>query len=544
MILASHLQVYFQSWWDTYCPTRNCSQSPYMNPEELLIALKQHHRSLNLPVGITQLDTWWFYQQADAFKGGDLDCIDWVPRADMFPHGLPYVTQQEGGIPLLLYAWGWSPISESNRMTNWTWETSQKIGSTGDDREGMVALDEVYAFYSMIRDRFLAYNGTSFEEDNMGLQTMYYPSHTTAVDGVERWWQGFASPWCESQIPVQICESSPADILESLKFSAVTNSRDNIDDVPGNQFPHRWHVGFDRMFLAALAIQPFYDNTWSSSSMPNSSWAPATEDYVELAWVISVLSAGPVGFGDEIGYSNASLIMTCCSTDGTILKASTPSTYLNLVYLPQSISPIDPNVARVFEAPSFIPGGPAFTSVLAVDLNNTLTLLPSYLTPDLSATEYVAVPWSRGFAATDALCASNAPAAGCVLPFSPSAPLTVSTGLPANNNSHNFELYSLSPVSATGWSLLGELHKVVHVSVQRFASVTYAPSQMTVVVNGAPGESVDVAFLAPPASEAGSAAVAGTILRYSVPMPASGGNAWQSVTVSCTGVGAASACTW
>ena len=34
--------------------------------------------------------------------------------------------------------------------------------------QAMVALDEMYAFYSMIRDRFLAYNGTSFEQDNMG----------------------------------------------------------------------------------------------------------------------------------------------------------------------------------------------------------------------------------------------------------------------------------------------------------------------------------------------------------------------------------------
>lgn len=42
------------------------------------------------------------------------------------------------------------------------------IPNGGADTEAMVALDEMYAFYSMIRDRFLAYNGTSFEQDNMG----------------------------------------------------------------------------------------------------------------------------------------------------------------------------------------------------------------------------------------------------------------------------------------------------------------------------------------------------------------------------------------
>ena len=95
------------------------------------------------------------------------------------------------------------------------------------------------------------------------MRTHRYASHVTAVDGVERWWDGFARPWCESEIPVQICESNAADILASLAYPCVTNSRDNIDDVPAvkdQNFYNRWHVGFDRLFLSALAVQPFFDN--------------------------------------------------------------------------------------------------------------------------------------------------------------------------------------------------------------------------------------------------------------------------------------------
>lgn len=88
-------------------------------------------------------------------------------------------------IPLLLYSWGYIPVSRGNRMTkcgetervdsyilpalpkplpcSFTW-----IPNGGADTEAMVALDEMYDFYSMIRDRFLAFNGTSFEQDNMG----------------------------------------------------------------------------------------------------------------------------------------------------------------------------------------------------------------------------------------------------------------------------------------------------------------------------------------------------------------------------------------
>ena len=96
---------------------------------------------------------------------GSLDCADWVPRQDLFPDGLPSVTAQ--GIPLLLYSWGYIPVEKGNRMTNFTWLTS--------GAEAMVELSQMYQFYSMIRDRFLAYNGTSFEQDNMGSYSSAWP---------------------------------------------------------------------------------------------------------------------------------------------------------------------------------------------------------------------------------------------------------------------------------------------------------------------------------------------------------------------------------
>ena len=149
----------FQSYWDAHCPTRNCSavaDPPGTNAEAVFTALKAYHTAERIPVHLYQLDTWWFEQGADRAKGGTLDCAEWAPRSDLFPHGLPHLTQQgEGGIPLLLYSWGFVPPSAGNTMTNWTWITSF------DGKEAMVALNETYAFYSMIRDRFLAYNGTS-----------------------------------------------------------------------------------------------------------------------------------------------------------------------------------------------------------------------------------------------------------------------------------------------------------------------------------------------------------------------------------------------
>lgn len=430
--------------------------------------------------------------------------------------------------------------------------------------------------------------------------TMSYQSHITAVDGVERWWSGFASPWCESEIPVQICESNAADILESLKYGCVTTSRDNIDDVPGadaSTFVSRWHVGFDRLFISAMGLQPFFDNVWSKPSMPGSTWDPNTEQYVELAFVLSVLSAGPVGIGDELSApgtlenTNRSLVMACCAADGTLLKPSTPSTYLDLVYLPPALNPIR-NVAlgRIFQSVSYIPEAPAgrsspavhsagmsgttasapYFGLLSVDVANDVGILPSYLTPDVSAgavshsrrssplataargksvlsanvSGYVGVPWNPGFDAVSAACADGQPGAGCVFPFSDTAPLTVNTGLPAGNNNltHNWDYATLSPLYTcpgydAGYALLGELGKVVRVSPVRFSfavatcDASSSLPQLTFAIAGPPGELVSVAVLAPTIATTGAGS-SGTLWNVPVTLPAQGG-----ATVVCTGAG-------
>jgi hypothetical protein len=70
------------------------------NAEETFLSLKASHVADGIPAALYQLDTWWFYQWADRQPGGSLDCAEWVPREDLWPHGLPFVTQHD--IPLLL----------------------------------------------------------------------------------------------------------------------------------------------------------------------------------------------------------------------------------------------------------------------------------------------------------------------------------------------------------------------------------------------------------------------------------------------------------
>lgn len=530
--------VYFQSFWDRACPTRNCTQhlSPGGQlPEDLFRSLPAiHNRSVGFVPGIYQLDTWWFLQSADVGGSGGLQGADWVPRPDMFPSGIRTLADD---IPLLLYSWNWATPAHGNRMLNYTWQPSYPVGGA---TYSMTVLDEVHSFYSMIRDRFLSYGGLSYETDNMGTNLGSFPYGFNSTSGPDRWWAGFASPWCESGIPVQICESTGADIMASLRYPCVAVSRDTIDDVPGqfnattdNNFIKRWHVGFARMLLGAMDVRPFFDNTWTNETQPQSTWGQLPEKYLDLAWILSVLSTGPVAFSDEIGAENATLIHTACNQFGELLQPTAPSIYMDFVYLPKQagVLPFDPTVGRVFQAPSVLPGGPSsqahrqaaplvFQTMLSVDVNETFLVHPEDFAQGMedAAGLWLAVPYAPGLRAMDARCRNSSELAACALPFGAASPLDAYVGIGDQVSTHAYEMWSISPVRQ-GWSLLGELAKVTRVSPDRFAWVCFDCEQgkpLSFAIHGSvegPQPSVDVAVAAPGSN-------GGLVWRLQVDVPA------------------------
>ena len=75
-----------------------------------------------------------------------------------------------------------------------------------------------------------------------------------------------------------------------------------------------------------MALAPFKDNAWTTSSQPGSSVGNSKEVSPELHSAISVLSAGPYTPGDGIGFSNVSLIMRSCTSGGRLLQPSRAAT--------------------------------------------------------------------------------------------------------------------------------------------------------------------------------------------------------------------------
>lgn len=225
-----------------------------------------------------------------------------------------------------------------------------------------------------------------------------------------------------------------------------------------------------------------------------------------------------------------------CAADGTLLQPSRPATPVDASFLPGW-----PSAARIWHAPSFAAGaglaGRWWSTVLAIDVAAPLSLTAADLSPP-PVGPYVYVPWSPGAAALAVACADGAPAAGCVGSFGEGAPpLVVQTGGEGADASKPHELYSLAPVYANGYALLGELGKVTRVSMQRFVAVAaddpgFPQPNLVFSAAGFPGAGNDtatVAVLAP-----------GGVIRVVSLSWASPGS--STAVVACVGSGSASQC--
>jgi hypothetical protein len=251
---------------------------------------------------------------------------------------------------------------------------------------------------------------------------------------------------------------------------------------------------------------------------------------VEGLAAIATLGAGPVGFGDRVDFTNATLLNMTCRADGVLLQPSLPAVNVEAYFAdrfpPQGVSV---GMARITSAPTFVPfstsaaassaprppAPPAyayplpaphnararmragvgadsalFLSVFATFAAEPIAIAPIDLWPQLPMPNATAggdggdgggVGVGGGVGAPlgyyvqmlsrTALCVDGAPAvaSGCAS-FSASANASAPL-LTVDTGPYDHEVYSVSPVLGPGWALLGELAKFARVSASRVAGL-------------------------------------------------------------------------
>ena len=363
------------------------------------------------------------------------------------------------------------------------------------------------AFYDMLFDYGQAQGMASFENDFLNYNFLGVPRFRKKYGASARWLGALDAAAHARGIGVQACMALPSDLMESVKFTSITNYRASGDYAGGGNF----NIGGSALLAFALGLRPSKDNFWThrpeSSVVTGKPWGPHSNpgSNCELNAIIATLSRGPFGIADKAGDTNKTLVTRSVRRDGLIIQPSKPVTAIDMTWAQPSLGnprPPLPAHAHVW-ATSATVGSHTWHAVLSIDVKTAWQLQASDFYPAVDAAAgWVARRWFDGHAPRACADGAGAVASGCVLSGAIASDAAFPTLLNDRpimvaNDTHVFDLHLLAPVFANGWALLGDPARYVSVSARRFARVEPSATGLAVDVAGVADERVAVVALRP-----------------------------------------------
>eukprot|EP00041_Stephanoeca_diplocostata_P022195 m.526845 g.526845 ORF g.526845 m.526845 type:complete len:426 (-) comp22006_c0_seq4:232-1509(-) len=291
---------------------------------------------------------------------------------------------------------------------------------------------------------------------------------------------------------IQYCMSYPKHVLQSVEIPAVTQFRAGDDYGPGQStnchFPYCvYYIGTTSIVAWALDLAPAKDNFWSTTgNETDSPYSPSThEPYSEMECAISAFSTGPVQPSDKIGFSNSSLILQACTTNGTLLQPSKPATTIDECFAQAAGFGTGPVATKEYNEPVMSThsqvSGHKWVHVLSIGLNSSFDLYPRHVPLEMDSTATY-IQYTR----------DDVPAYGgkvSLKEFSATSPMRLAPCLYTD-----FGVTYAAPVLGNGMAILGEMAKWVPLSPIRFRAIDEgAGGAVTITLAGAPNEVVHVA---------------------------------------------------
>jgi len=354
-------------------------------------------------------------------------------------------------------------------------------------------------------------NGMSnFEIDFLDFNFLLMDEFQQTVNGAEDWLRGMAEAGTEFSVPIQYSMPLPSDLLLTLQFDIVTNVRAS-DDYPTTT---NWNIGSASLLHWAMDVRPSKDTFWTQVHQPENPYNGRIEPSPSYEVLASLMSCGPVGFGDKLNYTNVDLILSTCNADGLLLQPSKPLTSIDAKF---SI-----NDRQVSD------GGQIWASysqtrestyyqyyLMSMNVSESFIIDENDFYPPMDSQNF---QWVYRRYSWDLIGCTNGSQAvpNCVRQLEPNSLPDVATGLNYPNGSRNFDMWTFSPI-VNGYALLGELDKIVGMSPKRFDSLEFPEKDagMAFGVSGAVGEVVHVWTLQP--SDNGS-----IVIQLDVEIPGNG----------------------
>lgn len=467
----------------------------YTNMQEALLAVKQSMNSSGIPIRYMQWDDWWMvclcllvvddacsipcprtlthYSHTQQSKGDIPGMLSWTPKSDVFPSGF----SDWLGMPLALYA----PQYSGENVWN-----NEYVWKSVDTKRGRTSIPLDPNFYM-----HLFRNGTRigmkfFEQDFLceyGIGSTGLTS--TDVYSGKEWFAFMDDAALSLDVTLQFCMPQAYHLLQSTTIHSVTNARATGDNT--RNYPSIDSMGLNTLLFYALGVFASRDNVWTSNAdveQPGCGNANfCYEPNAPLDNVVAVLSGGPYGIADAVGYSNKTLVMYSCRTDGVMLRPRWPLASLDFTFTAH-----DAKGSKVWVAHDDF-GHWRWSYIVGVDLKKEVEITPKRLLQGaICSCGKKMVAWKV---------VVGEPVAS-VVPFSDASPFMIPKSkplnLPYNVTAPAHTHYATAPVLPNGMVFLGEVYKWATMSFGRVKSLDVADDLLVDIV-AAPSEVVTFAYM-------------------------------------------------
>ena len=306
----------------------------YYNPlkgkdySETLIAVHEDAMKNGIPLCYYNLDSWWYKKSVQKWKRAILGDLGRILGGGLYGGTLLWETDTE--------VLKMSPKELGDRLdvvftahNRWVSDRSPYVKKYESVVEGTKALPIEKGYWDEIMATAKENRIVCYEQDWMTNHLRGISYLRQQLDAPREWLKQMSEAAAERGVTIMYCMATPAQWMQSIEFDNVVVTRASGDYNP------RWPRVYDTppftqssILAHALGLRPFKDVFMSTCTGPING-----EKQPEVMALLSVLSCGPVGFGDAIGHMSKPLAMACARTDGTLIKPDRPIVSVDLMFI-------------------------------------------------------------------------------------------------------------------------------------------------------------------------------------------------------------------
>lgn len=302
--IGSHLSY----WTDNGSAYWYKTEPPRSTPETI-VATVSALRAGGVPIRGVQLDSWWYPHQVlrpfdtDEWVVPPSGLVRWEPRDDVLPDGIAALRHELGDPPLITHTRHVSSASPYVELFD-CWVDGAQAHPTGVE------------YYETLLDQAKAWGVDVFEHDWLVECFLGVRGLREAPGRARAWQEGLDRAAGERGMGLQWCMPTPADLMQTATLRNVTSIRTSGDHgyLVGPGILWAWFC-YVNVWARALGLWPYKDVFRTDHGRHDESLMEA---------LLSALSGGPVGLGDRLDATDASVVRATCRADGLLIKPDAP----------------------------------------------------------------------------------------------------------------------------------------------------------------------------------------------------------------------------